>query len=89
MALRDRIDLALSFGLLLEPAVTVMFKMGKESGIAEEMGISQLNKEEIRILARAGLLTRQELKKYLKGDVKHLKEILPTAAKKPERKNQG
>ena len=83
MPLRDRIDSALGFGLLLEPAVTVMFMRGKKSGIAEEMGISQLNKEEIRILARAGLLTRQELKKYLKGDVNHLKEILPTAAKKP------
>lgn len=85
MDLRQRIDLALSFGLVLETAVIVMFRIGKASGVKEEMGISQLRKEEIRILANAGLLTKQELKKYLKGSAKQrLKEILPTAAKKPE-----
>lgn len=66
MDLRQRIDLALSFGLVLETAVIVMFRIGRASGIKEEMDISQLRKEEVRILANAGCLTKQELKKYLK-----------------------
>ncbi|MEK7574077.1 MAG: hypothetical protein AAB514_00925 [Patescibacteria group bacterium] len=74
MKLRDRIDLALSFGgLSLETAVIVMFRTGRASGVAEEMDISQLNKGEVRFLANASLLTKQELKKYLKGNKKRLK----------------
>ncbi|MEK7624663.1 MAG: hypothetical protein AAB404_03035 [Patescibacteria group bacterium] len=73
MKLRDSIDSALSFGLVLETAVVIMFRMGKKRGDKEESDISQLRKAEIRILANNGFLTKQEIRKYLKGNAKRSK----------------